>query len=201
MSAIIPTRFRFEVLERDEFTCQYCGAKAPDVVLHVDHVIPQSAGGSSEADNLVTACQDCNLGKGKSELRYIPDRILDRAGTAYARGALIRESIKLASGEASIPAEPKDAPAAVVEAIESDGHAIRVMVAASLLSQSFVAGAVGISVSYMSSLASGVRPVTEKLVGPLCAVTGSNLLRQFRDQRANEADGVSRLATALRESA
>lgn len=31
-------KLRFEVFKRDKFTCQYCGAKAPDVVLHVDHI-------------------------------------------------------------------------------------------------------------------------------------------------------------------
>jgi len=31
---------RFRVLRRDRFTCQYCGAKAHDVVVHVDHILP-----------------------------------------------------------------------------------------------------------------------------------------------------------------
>lgn len=35
-------RTRFRILERDNFTCQYCGNKAPDVILHVDHKIPFS---------------------------------------------------------------------------------------------------------------------------------------------------------------
>ncbi|WP_395504748.1 HNH endonuclease [Ectopseudomonas hydrolytica] len=54
---------RFEVFKRDNFTCQYCGAKAPDVILHVDHINPVSKGGDNEIINLVTACQPCNLGK------------------------------------------------------------------------------------------------------------------------------------------
>ncbi|MDU4249043.1 HNH endonuclease [Pseudomonas sp.] len=54
---------RFEVFKRDNFTCQYCGAKAPDVVLHVDHINPVSKGGDNEIINLVTACLPCNLGK------------------------------------------------------------------------------------------------------------------------------------------
>jgi len=32
-------------------------------VLHVDHVIPFVAGGATSKDNLVTACEECNLGK------------------------------------------------------------------------------------------------------------------------------------------
>ncbi len=57
-------RTRFEVFKRDEFTCRYCGRKTPDAVLEVDHVIPVAEGGGDEMDNLVTACWECNRGKG-----------------------------------------------------------------------------------------------------------------------------------------
>lgn len=60
----IPARTRFRVLERDGFTCQYCGAKAPNVELHVDHIVPVAKGGTNDESNLVTACAVCNLGKG-----------------------------------------------------------------------------------------------------------------------------------------
>lgn len=55
----------------------------------------------------------------------------------------------------------------------------------------------------MSRLQRGKRPIPDRLVGPLCAATGSNLLRQVRDlQRALAApDEVSRLAQQLREAA
>ena len=62
----INARLRFEILRRDDHTCRYCGAGAPDVKLTVDHVVPRSLGGSDEPTNLVTACLDCNLGKGSS---------------------------------------------------------------------------------------------------------------------------------------
>lgn len=57
-------RLRFFVLERDGFTCRYCGRKAPDIVLQVDHVVPRAKGGMATKENLVTSCRDCNLGKG-----------------------------------------------------------------------------------------------------------------------------------------
>jgi hypothetical protein len=57
-------RVRFEVFKRDMHTCVYCGRKSPDVVLHVDHVIPVAKGGTNDLSNLVTACEDCNRGKG-----------------------------------------------------------------------------------------------------------------------------------------
>lgn len=58
-----PVAVRFEVFARDNYTCQYCGRKAPDVVLHVDHIVPVSKGGTDEPANLLTACADCNEGK------------------------------------------------------------------------------------------------------------------------------------------
>jgi 5-methylcytosine-specific restriction endonuclease McrA len=39
-------RTRFEVFKRDKFACQYCGRKAPEVLLRVDHIEPHSKGGS-----------------------------------------------------------------------------------------------------------------------------------------------------------
>lgn len=59
----VSKRLRYEILRRDNHACRYCGAAAPDVVLHVDHVIPEALGGSSTPENLVTSCADCNLGK------------------------------------------------------------------------------------------------------------------------------------------
>lgn len=59
----ISTRTRFEVLKRDNFTCQYCGRKSPEVTLHIDHINPVANGGDNNILNLVTSCQDCNLGK------------------------------------------------------------------------------------------------------------------------------------------
>ncbi len=55
---------RFQVLRRDGFTCQYCGRKPPEVKLHIDHLLPWSAGGLNVAENLRTSCEPCNLGKG-----------------------------------------------------------------------------------------------------------------------------------------
>lgn len=59
---------RFEVFKRDSFTCQYCGAKAPDVILEVDHIKPVSEGGDNDIMNLITSCFTCNRGKRNTEL-------------------------------------------------------------------------------------------------------------------------------------
>jgi len=54
---------RWQILERDSFTCQYCGQHAPDVKLEVDHVIPREDGGSDSPANLKTSCYACNRGR------------------------------------------------------------------------------------------------------------------------------------------
>lgn len=59
---------RFEVLKRDQFTCQYCGRSAPEVVLEVDHIVPVADGGDNSMFNLVTSCYECNHGKSKIRL-------------------------------------------------------------------------------------------------------------------------------------
>ena len=61
---------RFDVLKRDNFTCQYCGRSAPDVELEIDHLKPVSRGGSNEFDNLITSCKDCNRAKRDQEIVY-----------------------------------------------------------------------------------------------------------------------------------
>jgi hypothetical protein len=62
----LPAQLRFRILQRDGFRCRYCGrpGSAPGVVLHVDHVVPLAVGGATDEGNLLTACEECNLGKG-----------------------------------------------------------------------------------------------------------------------------------------
>lgn len=56
---------RYDVMHRDQFRCQLCGATAEDgVKLHVDHILPVSKGGKTELSNLRTLCERCNMGKG-----------------------------------------------------------------------------------------------------------------------------------------
>lgn len=55
---------RYNVLKRDNFTCQKCGATVQDgVKLEVDHIIPVSKGGKTNMSNLQTLCNRCNKGK------------------------------------------------------------------------------------------------------------------------------------------
>ncbi len=57
---------RFNLFLRDEFCCQYCGAKGD---LTFDHIVPRSRGGATTWENVVAACSTCNLRKGNKSLR------------------------------------------------------------------------------------------------------------------------------------
>lgn len=58
---VIPPELRAKVLKRDNYTCRYCGSTQEP--LHCDHVYPESRGGETSYNNLVTACRPCNLKK------------------------------------------------------------------------------------------------------------------------------------------
>jgi 5-methylcytosine-specific restriction endonuclease McrA len=63
---------RWQVLQRDNFTCQYCG-RSPSkdgVVLEVDHLKPRNGDCRVDAplNELITACRQCNIGKFNSHL-------------------------------------------------------------------------------------------------------------------------------------
>ncbi|MCL1819585.1 MAG: RNA-guided endonuclease IscB [Oscillospiraceae bacterium] len=69
------------VLDRDSYTCQYCGGKTKDSRLHIHHITFRMNGGSDEADNLITLCKTCHDklhdgliqlkgGKHKGQLRH-----------------------------------------------------------------------------------------------------------------------------------
>lgn len=59
----ITPRVRFEILKRDGFACQFCGMKAPEAYLQVDHIVPVAMGGTDDPNNLIAACWSCNNGK------------------------------------------------------------------------------------------------------------------------------------------
>ena len=57
------------ILERDRYTCQYCGLDGMrnfenSLSMTVDFVVPRSQKGKKEPANLVTACRACNVLKG-----------------------------------------------------------------------------------------------------------------------------------------
>jgi len=77
---------RWQIFERDNFTCQYCGQSAPNVKLEIDHKIPISEGGTDNHDNLTTSCYACNRGKsGLSIIRLCKGK---RTASPYIPGIL-----------------------------------------------------------------------------------------------------------------
>ena len=61
-----PAFTRFNLFLRDEFSCQYCGARGE---MTFDHVTPRSRGGRTTWENVVAACGPCNLRKGSLTVR------------------------------------------------------------------------------------------------------------------------------------
>jgi len=92
---------RFNIFKRDEFTCQYCGAVPPKAVLHLDHIHPVSKGGDNSEDNLITACFECNMGKGAKLLDRKPESLKDKA-------ARIAETEAQIAGYSKILAEKRE---------------------------------------------------------------------------------------------
>lgn len=57
----ISNSLRWDIWERDNFTCKHCGSRKD---LSVDHIIPESKGGTLDKENLQTLCKSCNSKKG-----------------------------------------------------------------------------------------------------------------------------------------
>lgn len=93
----VSKRLRFEVLRRDGYACRYCGAKAPDVALTVDHVVPETLGGSDDPSNLVAACEDCNAGK--SSIQPDAELVADVAEDALRWARAIAKANDMADRE------------------------------------------------------------------------------------------------------
>ena len=56
----IPTHIRWKIWQRDNFICQLCGSRQ---YLTIDHIHPESKGGTLDEDNLQTLCRSCNSRK------------------------------------------------------------------------------------------------------------------------------------------
>lgn len=114
-----------------------------------------------------------------------------------------QNSLRLAFG---VQKGPKDAPAKLLRLLDTEQQAIAVSITYSGFKLAYIGACLGKSESYVSLLRAGKRPMPEKLVGPFCAATGTNLLRQFRDLQSalTECDArreVERLAALLEAAA
>ena len=94
---------RAKVLEKTDGHCAYCGTELPPLdAWHTEHVVPRSKGGSSELDNLVAACGECNSRKKTKEPHefqmWLVSRIDDSLQEAQQRLLILRK-YQTAAGE------------------------------------------------------------------------------------------------------
>ena len=69
----VSPQLRAQILERNGYTCQLCGAGPGDpdpyrpdrkLRLNIDHLVPLSQGGTNDPDNLRVLCSACNESRG-----------------------------------------------------------------------------------------------------------------------------------------
>lgn len=54
---------RLKIYQRDKYLCTYCGKQLTRFTATLDHITPVSEGGDNSAENLKTACLQCNSRK------------------------------------------------------------------------------------------------------------------------------------------
>lgn len=67
---------RQNLLERDDFRCQYCGKNFPVKELNMDHVVPRDRGGGTSWENVVISCIKCNSKKSNRSPKEAGMRLL-----------------------------------------------------------------------------------------------------------------------------
>ena len=96
----ISKKVRAQVLDRNGFTCQMCGAVAGEphpfdigrkTRLHIGHIVDKSMGGSDNADNLKAICSVCNEGAANLTL----DRPSEQKLLIQIRRATITDQLKV----------------------------------------------------------------------------------------------------------
>jgi hypothetical protein len=110
----------------------------------------------------------------------------------------------------SMPA-PTDAPSSALSMCQSESEALLVALSnRGKRTRSWFAKALGISRSYFSEITSGTKAIPDWMIVPICVLTGTNILAQYRDlQRAlrmvkqaeSEASRIERITRELRRVA
>ena len=73
-----PAFTRFNVFLRDNFTCQYCINRFPANELTFDHLVPKCLNGKTTWENVVSACTNCNLKKGRKLIQNTEMRLFKK---------------------------------------------------------------------------------------------------------------------------
>jgi HNH endonuclease len=71
----IAAALRRLVIQRASDRCEYCGLSQSGqaATFHIDHIVPEVAGGATAAENLALACVSCSLKKGARQLLADPE--------------------------------------------------------------------------------------------------------------------------------
>lgn len=70
----ISSELRVFIRERDHYRCAYCLTAEENcgLKMHIDHIIPEVAGGQSTAENVCLVCFSCNVHKGAKQTARDP---------------------------------------------------------------------------------------------------------------------------------
>jgi hypothetical protein len=93
-----------EIINRDEFRCQYCSEQKTKAELFVDHFIPLNRGGDNSDENLVSACSRCNSHKTDT----MPDVFILKAHDFIKPTNYLNGLINKLKGGDSVLLVPKD---------------------------------------------------------------------------------------------
>ena len=71
----VPPAVRRVVAARDKNCCSYCKTSEENcgLAMHLDHVVPEAAGGGDEEGNLCQVCFSCNVSKGARQSAVDPE--------------------------------------------------------------------------------------------------------------------------------
>jgi len=77
----VPPALRLLVRARDRGRCAYCHSTENNSgqAMHMDHIVPESAGGLSVAENLCQVCFSCNSHKAAKQYSFDPQTLTEVA--------------------------------------------------------------------------------------------------------------------------
>ena len=61
-------KFRQYIFDAWDWKCAYCGEELTPETATIDHIIPKFKSGSSNRNNLIPACRNCNSDKGSCNM-------------------------------------------------------------------------------------------------------------------------------------
>jgi hypothetical protein len=128
----VPLEEGLNILERDEYRCQYCGLDGMAsfenaLAMSVDFVIPRARKGRKDPRNLVACCRSCNMIKGRRVYRSFDEAkayVLARR-EELCKAWETRKAAPTKPAKAQKPSQPKASRAASGSVVGSSPLSIR----------------------------------------------------------------------------